>query len=116
MKKLYGVSLDLTRLRVIGCTADVHILFHKQTKLQPKSKHCVQVGYNVEFKAYRCWDLLARHIVTTNVVTFFEHIPGNFVDAHKIVGINKIVDLFSGFDAENDLLDPTLPSGRRLLL
>lgn len=103
-ERLYGVPPDLTRLRVIGCTAYVHIPSDERTKLQPKARRCVLVGYNDESKAYRCWNPLARCIVTTNDVTFFEHILGNFVHAHSFV------DIFNDFDAEDDLPKSTFLS------
>lgn len=102
-ERLYDVPPDLTLLIVILCIAYVHIPSDKRTKLQPKAKRCLLVGYDDESKAYRCQDPLAYCIVTSNDVTFFEHIPGNFVDAQNFV------DLFSGFDAEDDLTDPILP-------
>lgn len=61
------------------------------------------IDYDDESKAYRCLDLLARRIVTTNDVTFFEHIIGNFVDVHNFV------ELFSSFDVKDDLPESILP-------
>jgi hypothetical protein len=52
---LYGRTPDLSRMRVFGCMAHVHIPKDLRTKLDKKSEPGVLVGVDLEAKQYRVW-------------------------------------------------------------
>jgi len=59
-------------LRIIGCTAYVHIPSNLRTKLDAKSKKCILVGYGISQKGYRVWDPMKDDVTTSRDVTFDE--------------------------------------------
>lgn len=48
-----GKKVDLKHLRIFGCKAYVHIPKQHRTKLDPKTKECIFVGYCTNSKAYK---------------------------------------------------------------
>ena len=60
-------------LRVFGCEAYVHIPRDKRSKLEPKSKKCIFMGYGESGKMGYClWDPKAKKIVCSSNVIFNE--------------------------------------------
>src|SRR5579871_3218812 len=59
-------------LRVIGCTAYVHIPDKLRTKLDTKSKKCILVGYRTLQKGYRVWDLIKDTVTVSRDIIFDE--------------------------------------------
>ena len=67
-----GQSCDYSHLRIFGCDAYSLILKNQRSKLDPKSKCYVFVGYDYAVKGYRLWDPTLRKIVISRDVTFDE--------------------------------------------
>ena len=58
---------------MFGCKAYVHVPRDKCSKLEPKSKKCIFMGYGENGEmGYRLWDLEAKKIVRSSDVTFNE--------------------------------------------
>ena len=55
MEAHLGVRPDLAHLRVFGCRAFVHVPKARRTKLQPKARVGIFVGYSPASRAYRVW-------------------------------------------------------------
>ena len=55
-KSFNGRKSVVKHLKVYGCTAFEHIPDALRTKLEPKSKKLIFVGYATKEKAYRLWD------------------------------------------------------------
>ena len=47
-EKFTSKKLDLSHLKVFGCLAYVHIPYELRSKLAPKVKKCVFIGYSLE--------------------------------------------------------------------
>ena len=62
----------VARFRPFGCPAYVHIPKAKRTKLAPKLKKCIMLGYEPGTKAYRLWDPKARLVIVSRDVIFDE--------------------------------------------
>lgn len=69
-EKWYGSKPDVSGFRVFGCLAYAHIPKCKRTKMDPKSKQYVMVGYGNN--GFRLWDPHERKIVLSGDVVFDE--------------------------------------------
>jgi hypothetical protein len=67
-----GNEVDYFGLRVFGCPTYVHIPSEEQSKLDPKSRQCVFVGYEKRVKGYNIWDPKANKAVISRDVIFDE--------------------------------------------
>jgi hypothetical protein len=64
----------LTPLRVFGYIAYVHVLDEKRSKLDPKAKKCIFIGYSLEQKGYKCFNPSTRKLQVSRDVVFDEMI------------------------------------------
>ncbi|KAI5338059.1 hypothetical protein L3X38_017330 [Prunus dulcis] len=67
-----GKDVSYNHLKVFGCRAFVHIPKDERSKLDAKSKECIFMGYGNEEFGYRLWDPVARKIIRSRDVVFFE--------------------------------------------
>ena len=67
-----GQSCDYSHLKIFGCDAYALIPRNQRSKLDPKSKCCVFVGYDYSVKGDRLWDPSSQKIVISRDVTFDE--------------------------------------------
>ena len=56
----FGKKSDLSHVRIFGSISYIHIPNEKWHKLNPKSEKCIFVGYSLEQKAYKCYNLLGK--------------------------------------------------------
>ena len=65
----FGRKLDLIDLKVFGCIAYVHMPDELRTKLDPKATKCTFIGYSLEQKGYKCYNLVTCQVrVSRDVV------------------------------------------------
>ncbi|RDX94061.1 hypothetical protein CR513_23595, partial [Mucuna pruriens] len=55
-----GKPADYSSLRVFGCPVYVMYNSQERTKLDPKSRKCIFLGYADNVKGYRLWDPTAH--------------------------------------------------------
>ena len=68
-----GKMPSYDHLRVFGCEAYVHVPREKRSKLEPKSRKCIFMGYGESGEmGYHLWDPEARKIVRSSDVIFNE--------------------------------------------
>ena len=60
-------------MKIFGCDSYALIHRNQHSKLDPKLKCCVFVGYDYSVKGYRLWDPSSRKIVISRDVTFDEY-------------------------------------------
>ena len=46
-KKYTSIKVDISHFKVFGCIAYVHIPDEKRTKMDPKAKKCIFIGYSL---------------------------------------------------------------------
>ncbi|KAM7494813.1 hypothetical protein LguiB_029422 [Lonicera macranthoides] len=63
---------NISYLRVWGCLSFVRIPDPKRSKLASRAYECVFIGYAINSKAYRFYDLKNHVIIESNDVDFFE--------------------------------------------
>jgi len=67
---------SVEHLHVFGCRAYVHIQ-DKRKGLQPKSEHCIFLGYPLEFRGWKCYNPATKKVVISRDVVFVEtELPG----------------------------------------
>ncbi|KAL0307086.1 UNVERIFIED_CONTAM: hypothetical protein Sradi_6125900 [Sesamum radiatum] len=64
--------VDFDHLQVFGCSAYVHVHSDERSKLDPKSKQCIFLGYKKGVKGYKFWDSVARKMKISRDVAFDE--------------------------------------------
>ena len=77
-------------LRVFDCEAYVHVPKEKRSKLDPKSKKCIFLGYgNSGEMGYKLWDPIDRKIVRSHDVVFHEdsmyRAPSRTVEVRRVI-------------------------------
>lgn len=73
----FGYKADVSNLKIFGCKAYALNKDPGRSKLGPKSKPCVFVGYCDDSKAYRLWDPESRKIIKSRDVIFNEESRGS---------------------------------------
>jgi hypothetical protein len=67
-----GNDVSYNHLMVFGCRAFVHVPKDERSKLDSKSKECIFLGYGNEEFGYQLWDPVAKKIIRSRYVIFFE--------------------------------------------
>uniref|UniRef100_A0A2N9IQJ1 CCHC-type domain-containing protein n=1 Tax=Fagus sylvatica TaxID=28930 RepID=A0A2N9IQJ1_FAGSY len=65
-------EVDYSFMRIFGCPAYVHISGEDRSKLDPKSKKCIFLGFKKGVKGYKLWDPVAQKVVISRDVVFDE--------------------------------------------
>ena len=65
-----GNRPNISHLRVFGCQAWVHILKKRRSKLKPKSREMIFIGYEPGSKGYQFWDTAHHRIEISRDVKF----------------------------------------------
>jgi hypothetical protein len=71
-EKFTGKKPNVSHLKVFGCIAYVHVPDEKRSKLDPKAEKCIFIGYFLEQKGYRCFNLSIRKLQVSKDVVFDE--------------------------------------------
>jgi hypothetical protein len=71
-EKFTGKKLDVSHIRVFGCITYVHVPDDKRSKLDPKAKKCIFIGYFLEQKGYKCFNPSTRKLQVSRNVVFDE--------------------------------------------
>ena len=89
-------------MRVFGCRAFVHIPKDERSKLDPRAKQCIFLGYGHEEFGYRLYDPVDKKVVRSRDVVFLED--------QTIEDIDKLESAESSTDDLVDLdpLDPPI--------
>jgi hypothetical protein len=90
---LYDKTSYYSCLRLFGCVSYVLLAPRERTKLIAQSIECIFLGYSAEHKSYRCWDLVARRMRTSQDVVFDEShhfYPRPSTDASPVSLINPL--------------------------
>ncbi|KAH9698769.1 hypothetical protein KPL71_024127 [Citrus sinensis] len=72
MEMWTGKPVDYSYLHAFGCPVYVMYNAQERTKLDPKSRRCIFLGYPDGVKGYRLWNLTAHKIVISRDVIFVE--------------------------------------------
>lgn len=72
MEMWTGKLADYSTLHSFGCHAYVMYNAEERTKLNPKSRRCIFLGYVDGVKGYRLWDPTTRNVIINRDVIFVE--------------------------------------------
>jgi len=80
-----GEKPDVSHFRVFGCSAYALVPAHLRSKLDPKSRRCLFLGYNHDSgsKSYRLYDPEAQRMLSSRDVLFDEEIAASGEDANQ---------------------------------
>jgi len=71
-EKFRGKKPDVSHFKVFGCIAYMHVPDEKRSKLNPKAKKCIFIGYSSKQKKYRCFNPSTRKLQVSRDVVFNE--------------------------------------------
>jgi len=71
-EKFTGKKPDVSHLRVFGCITYVHVHDEKRSKPDPKVEKYIFIGYSLEQKGYRCFNLSTQKLQMSINVVFDE--------------------------------------------
>jgi hypothetical protein len=71
-EKFIGKILDVSHVIVFGCIAYVHVPDENRSKLDPRAEKYIFIGYSLEQKRYRCFNLSTRKLQVSKDVVFDE--------------------------------------------
>ncbi|KAM2229803.1 hypothetical protein ACFX1S_014292 [Malus domestica] len=67
-----GRTVDLTHLRIFGCTCYVHIQATHRDKLELRAVKCAFMGYSSSQKGYKCYNSHTGKLVVSRDIRFDE--------------------------------------------
>ena len=73
MEMWKGKPAEYSTLHVFGCPVYVMYNSQERSKLDPKSRKCIFLGYADDVKGYRLWDPTARKLIVSRDVIFAEN-------------------------------------------
>jgi hypothetical protein len=75
-EKFIGKKPDVSHLIVFGCIAYVHVPNEKRSKLDPKVDKCIFIGYSLEQKGYKCFNLSIQKLQVIKDVVLMRWLVG----------------------------------------
>ena len=67
-----GCKPNVSHFRIFGCGAYVHIPKHGKSKMDPKAKKSIFLGYGIGVKSYRLYDTSEVRVILAKDVIFDE--------------------------------------------
>jgi hypothetical protein len=67
---------DVSHLKMFGCIPYVHVLDDKRSKLDPKIKKCIFIGYSLKQKGYRCYNPSIRKLQVSRMLCLMRWLAG----------------------------------------
>nr|CAD1845137.1 unnamed protein product [Ananas comosus var. bracteatus] len=102
----FGTPCDYSNLKIFGCHAYALVPSCQRTKLDPRSRKCIFVGYTKGVKGYRLWDPVAHKIITSCDVHFDEsNVLKNGVE-HESIEEEEIRNDTQNFELPSSTFSP----------
>lgn len=72
---LKNKKINLSHLRVFGCTCFVRIQSTRRDKFDPRAEKCIFLGYSSSQKGYKCYNPKTKKMIVSRDVKFDEDTP-----------------------------------------
>ncbi|CAL9017132.1 unnamed protein product [Prunus brigantina] len=110
-ENLFQRPPDYTFLKTFGCTCFPLLVPYNKHKLIPKSTKCVFIGYDGNYKGYRCLDMASGWVYISRHVTFDEHtFPYHITPSQQpTIQVPSLLPTVIEPVLSKDLLHPFLP-------
>lgn len=101
-----GKKVCLSHLKVFGCISYVHIDSNARSKLNPKSRKCIVIGYGTDEFGYRFWDdqnwkiIRSRDVIFNEKVMYKDMLAAESDNTGIHVEKNKYVELEEIFESD----------------
>jgi hypothetical protein len=105
---LFGTPPRYDHLRVFGCACYPNTAATAPHKLAPHSTLCVFLGYSLDHKGYRCFDLCSRRVLISCHVAFDEFVFP-YSSTTTPLSSDPDLDLFTLFPTDAVVEPPLLP-------
>jgi hypothetical protein len=109
----YGTKPNVSNLKVFGSICFVLIPDSLRRKLDPKSQKGIFVGYPLQTKGYKVYDIESKRFVRTKDVLFHEDKFHDFqlpVSYHQFKDVDDHIDHEDEDEMHNDVrVEPTIP-------
>ncbi|MDD0148430.1 hypothetical protein PSY31_22260, partial [Shigella flexneri] len=94
MEMWTGNPVDYSNLHIFGSLVYAMYNAEETTKLDPKSRKCLFLGYADEVNGYRLWDTTAHKVVIIRDIIFVEDkLQRNERDDSTAVGSSKTINV-----------------------
>jgi transposase InsO family protein len=93
---------NVTRLRVFGCRALVHVPDERRSKLDAKAQECMFIGVAANAKCWRFWNAATKRTVLSRDAAFFEEEPGTRTGSNQVEGQLEVTQSDEGHSSDND--------------
>jgi transposase InsO family protein len=112
----FGKMPDVSNLKVFGSVCFIHIPSNLRRKLDPRSRKAVFIGYPLDTKGYKLYDIESKNFVRSKDVVFYENKFHDFEVVTKELIIREdipeeklSVDHEQHHDAEDQVPVPSVP-------
>ncbi|MCO5601999.1 hypothetical protein L7F22_056126 [Adiantum nelumboides] len=102
-EKFTGKKPNVSHFKVFGCIAYVHVPDELRRKLDPKAEKCDFIGYSVEEKGYKCYNLVTRQVrVSRDVV--FDEMATWYADVKGYIGVDVKKSVVDNSNVQSQVL------------
>ncbi|MCO5604334.1 hypothetical protein L7F22_058499 [Adiantum nelumboides] len=103
-EKFIGKKVDVSHFKVFECISYVHVPNELRMKLDPKAEKSIFIGYSIEQKGYKCYNLVTRQ-VRVNKDVVFDEMTTWYAEVKDDIGADVNKSVVDNLDAHSQVLN-----------